>query len=120
MELLCQMSEISTQSNVFIICATNCPWDLDPAFLRRFQKRIYIPLPKREDRFEVLAYYMQNTPLSSTFNNWDPLLTETEGFSASELADLVTQAFWVRLHFNGVLLKCDKIFYSWRNLMYQF
>ena len=32
---------------IFLLCATNCPWELDPAFLRRFQKRIFIPLPGR-------------------------------------------------------------------------
>lgn len=92
------MSNISTpNSNLFVICATNCPWDLDPAFLRRFERRIYIPLPKREERFEVLQYYMQNTPLMNAFNNWEPLLTQTEGFSFSEVADLVSQAFLVSL-----------------------
>lgn len=34
-------------NEVFLLCATNCPWELDPAFLRRFQRRIYIPLPDR-------------------------------------------------------------------------
>ena len=34
-------------NSLFLLCATNCPWELDPAFLRRFQKRIYIPLPNR-------------------------------------------------------------------------
>lgn len=35
------------KDNVFLLCATNCPWELDIAFLRRFQRRIYIPLPDR-------------------------------------------------------------------------
>ena len=33
--------------NTFLLCTTNCPWELDPAFLRRFQKRIFLPLPCR-------------------------------------------------------------------------
>jgi vacuolar protein-sorting-associated protein 4 len=43
-ELLTQMDKCDKQ--IFLMCATNCPWDIDSAFLRRFQKRIYIPLPK--------------------------------------------------------------------------
>ena len=39
--------ENATQSNIFLLCATNCPWELDSAFLRRFQKRAFIPLPDR-------------------------------------------------------------------------
>ena len=33
--------------NIFLLCATNCPWELDPAFLRRFQRKIFINLPCR-------------------------------------------------------------------------
>lgn len=49
-ELLKQMEgadNSGTSDKIFLLCATNCPWELDSAFLRRFQKRIYIPLPER-------------------------------------------------------------------------
>ena len=47
-ELLHQMEGADKmEEGVFLLCATNCPWELDPAFLRRFQRRIYIPLPCR-------------------------------------------------------------------------
>jgi len=45
-ELLRQI-ENANNSSIFLLCATNCPWELDSAFLRRFQKRAYVPLPDR-------------------------------------------------------------------------
>lgn len=34
------------EGKILVLGATNYPWGLDPAMRRRFQKRIYIPLPK--------------------------------------------------------------------------
>jgi SpoVK/Ycf46/Vps4 family AAA+-type ATPase len=31
-----------------ILAATNNPWNIDKAFRRRFEKRVYIPLPNGE------------------------------------------------------------------------
>lgn len=55
-ELLLQMQRIheSEIGNVFLLCATNCPWEIDLAFLRRFQKRIFVGLPENQDRVELM------------------------------------------------------------------
>jgi SpoVK/Ycf46/Vps4 family AAA+-type ATPase len=40
---------IRTQSRegLLVLGATNVPWEIDSAMRRRFEKRIYIPLPER-------------------------------------------------------------------------
>ncbi|KHJ79212.1 ATPase, AAA family, partial [Oesophagostomum dentatum] len=53
-ELLVQLQRLHTVSNIVLICATNCPWDLDPAFMRRFEKRIYVGLPDFDARLAML------------------------------------------------------------------
>jgi SpoVK/Ycf46/Vps4 family AAA+-type ATPase len=46
LEFLVQMNGVGNdETGVLILGATNIPWQLDPAIKRRFEKRIYIPLP---------------------------------------------------------------------------
>lgn len=46
--LLQAMDGISSFRNVSVVAATNYPWKLDQAFLRRFSRRVYVPLPDVE------------------------------------------------------------------------
>lgn len=46
----------ASNASVIVMAASNCPWDLDEAFRRRLEKRIYVPLPdekSREQMYEI-------------------------------------------------------------------
>lgn len=78
-------------THVYVIGATNKPWDLDLAFIRRFQKRIYVPLPNDEARREMLDIYTKDIRLA---NDVDPavLVEKTEGYSGSDFHDIFQAA----------------------------
>ena len=72
---------------VYVIGATNKPWNLDEPFLRRFQKRIYIPLPDHDTRQEILSHYCSSFHLASGID-FHALALMTEGYSGSDLFDV--------------------------------
>ena len=50
-ELLVQMDGlVQSDAQVFVLAASNFPFDLDPALLRRLEKRILVPLPEEDER----------------------------------------------------------------------
>eukprot|EP01138_Halocafeteria_seosinensis_P006240 gb/GECG01006381.1/.p1 GENE.gb/GECG01006381.1/~~gb/GECG01006381.1/.p1 ORF type:complete len:192 (+),score=26.18 gb/GECG01006381.1/:1-576(+) len=46
---------------VVVLGASNLPWELDEAFRRRLEKRIYIPLPDVEGRKALIRIAMEGT-----------------------------------------------------------
>jgi len=45
--------------HLLVIAATNCPWDIDSAVLRRFPRRIYVPLPDPTTRKALLKKLLE-------------------------------------------------------------
>ncbi|OHT05676.1 ATPase, AAA family protein [Tritrichomonas foetus] len=78
-------------SQVFVLAATNFPWDLDEALLRRFQKRIYIPLPDVEGRLAILKMNISEMIEEDEFDlqMWAERL---EGYSCADIANLCRDA----------------------------
>ncbi|MEA2090076.1 MAG: AAA family ATPase [Thermoproteota archaeon] len=72
--------------HAYVIGATNKPWDLDWPFIRRFQKRILVPLPDHHSRLLMFKLYTQNLSLASDVDLHE-LGRLSEGFSGSDIRD---------------------------------
>ncbi|MCK5628754.1 AAA family ATPase [Candidatus Bathyarchaeota archaeon] len=77
--------------HVYVIGATNKPWDLDWAFIRRFQKRILVPLPNHHTRLMMLKLYTSNLQLEQSVDLHE-LARLSEGFSGSDIRDVCQSA----------------------------
>jgi SpoVK/Ycf46/Vps4 family AAA+-type ATPase len=74
--------------HVYVIGATNKPWDLDWPFIRRFQKRILVPLPDYNARLQMFKLYTTHLTLSPDMDLYS-LSRMSEGFSGSDIRDTV-------------------------------
>jgi SpoVK/Ycf46/Vps4 family AAA+-type ATPase len=77
--------------HVYVIGATNKPWDLDWAFIRRFQKRILVPLPDHHTRLMMLKLYTGNLQINTDVDLHE-LARLSEGFSGSDIRDVCQSA----------------------------
>jgi len=53
---------------VTVIAATNNPWDLDDAIIRRLEKRIHIPLPCESGRNTLFHLKLRESTVSDDIN----------------------------------------------------
>jgi SpoVK/Ycf46/Vps4 family AAA+-type ATPase len=76
---------------ILILGATNRPFDLDDAVIRRLPRRIYVDLPDAENRLKILKIFLTPENLESDFQ-FEKLAKETEGYSGSDLKNLCIAA----------------------------
>ena len=90
-QLLTEMDGFEDSSGVIVIAATNKIDIIDEALLRsgRFDRRIFISLPDKSDRLEILKAYMRNKP---TEVDLEALANMSVGFSGAALATFVNEA----------------------------
>lgn len=80
-----------THLKLYVIGATNKPWSLDWPLLRRFQKRVYIPLPDLKSRTDMLAHYCSKVDLDPIVK-LSVLAKLLEGYSGSDTKDICQAA----------------------------
>jgi vacuolar protein-sorting-associated protein 4 len=56
---------------------------------RRFDKRIYIPLPELKARAVMFKVHLGDTPHSLTMEDFNQLASRTEGYSGSDISVVV-------------------------------
>ncbi|KAH8769026.1 ATPase family AAA domain-containing protein 1-A, partial [Diaporthe sp. PMI_573] len=74
-----------------VVVATNRPWDLDEAFLRRLPQKFHIGLPDRDSRAAILRTFLKADDLDPTVDI-EGMASATKGFSGSDLRSLCAEA----------------------------
>ncbi|KAL3752339.1 hypothetical protein ACJRO7_013056 [Eucalyptus globulus] len=86
-EILVQMQGVgSNDDKVLVLAATNTPYSLDQAIRRRFDKRIYIPLPDLKARQHMFKVHLGDTPHNLAESDFESLASRTGGFSGSDIS----------------------------------
>jgi transitional endoplasmic reticulum ATPase len=92
-QLLTELDGIQTLAGVVVLAATNRMDMVDPALLRagRFDKLLYIPMPDKPARKQVLEIHTRGKPLSPNVD-LERIAELTEGFSGADIASVVNTA----------------------------
>ena len=77
--------------SAFIMMATNRPFDLDDAVLRRLPRRLLVDLPSETDRLDILKIHLRDELLAEDVSLAD-LATKTPFYSGSDLKNLSVAA----------------------------
>ena len=92
-EFLVQMDGVGkSEAQILVLGATNIPWELDAAIRRRFEKRVYIPLPEPDARAYMVKLNLGDTPNDLEEDDFERLGEITEGASGSDIKVLVKEA----------------------------
>jgi transitional endoplasmic reticulum ATPase len=110
-QLLTELDGIQPLHGVVVIASTNRIDMIDPALLRagRFDKLIYVPMPDKQARIEILKIHTRGVPLctrneainglcnESDIVNLEKIAEATEGFSGADIESVVNTAISIVL-----------------------
>ena len=110
-QLLTELDGIQPLHGVVVVASTNRIDMIDPALLRagRFDKLIYVPMPDKQARLEILKIHVRGVPLctqneasnglcsESDIVNLEKIAEATEGFSGADIESVVNTAISIVL-----------------------
>ncbi|QUQ62666.1 tetratricopeptide repeat protein [Kutzneria sp. CA-103260] len=86
-QLLVELDDVrDSNEGVFVLAATNHPWDVDSALKRpgRFDRTLLVLPPDLEARQAILAYHLKDRPTEGI--DLGKLAKRTDGYSGADLA----------------------------------
>lgn len=115
-EFLVQMQGVGNDNDgILVLGATNIPWMLDSAIRRRFEKRIYIPLPDVTALTRMIKLHLGKTPSRLTEADIVDLGKRCLGRSGADISVLVHDAVYQPVrklqsatHFHQVNIRVDE------------
>ncbi|MFQ6394683.1 ATP-binding protein [Nocardia sp. KC 131] len=92
-QLLTEMDSMSSSNEgIYVMGATNHPWDVDIALRRpgRFDRMILVTLPDYDARRSILHHHLRARPVAGI--DLGKIAKRTDGFSGADLAHVCTSA----------------------------
>jgi len=92
-QLLTEMDGVGSKKNLFFIGATNRPDILDEALIRpgRLDQLIYIPLPDKPSRSNIIKAVLRKSPVAPNVN-MEFLAELTDGFTGADITECCQRA----------------------------
>lgn len=97
----------SSEERILVLGATNRPQDLDDAARRRFERRIYIPLPDVETRKALVTILLKKAEHEVDEEQIDKIVELTEGYSCADITTLFKEAAMIPLRSSMDLLNSE-------------
>jgi len=80
------------------MAATNAPWDLDPAVLSRFPRRIYVPLPDADACRAIIEIHTKGLDVSSIDLSGFGRQCVDRLYSGRDIQSVCQQAIWTMIN----------------------
>lgn len=82
----------SDNTGVYVLGATNAPWDVDPALRRpgRFDRVVFVGLPDGDARTEIVRLHLRDRPVAGI--DLKSIVARTDGFTGADLAHVCDTA----------------------------
>ncbi|KAF9581105.1 hypothetical protein BGW38_001996, partial [Lunasporangiospora selenospora] len=94
-EFLVQFDGVGTtgeEDRILLVGATNRPQEIDEAARRRFQKRLYVPLPESAGRHGMIQNLLRSQHHDLTSEQILDICERTKGYSGSDMNGLCREA----------------------------
>jgi SpoVK/Ycf46/Vps4 family AAA+-type ATPase len=98
-QLLAELDGVDADNEgVFVLAATNAPWDVDAALRRpgRLDRMVLVLPPDAPARAAILTYHLRDRPVAGV--DLDRLVAATDDFSGADLAHLCESAAELAMH----------------------